>query len=151
MSLGGRLPSPISTNVPTSDALGVSRLTYVDRGYRASKEYLRFFPNFNTSFNLRENLIARASWYTSIGRPNFNQYSGGVTLPDVEAPPSSSNRISVNNAGIKPWSARTFNARLEYYLEGVGQLALGGFRRDFENFFGSSSGTTLPFASSSAP
>lgn len=33
-------------------------------------------------------------------------------------------------------SARTFNARLEYYLQGVGQITVSAFRRDFENFFG---------------
>jgi TonB-dependent receptor len=132
------------TNVPTSDALGVSRLTYVDRGYRASKEYLRFFPNFNTSFNLRENLIARASWYTSIGRPDFNQYSGGLTLPNTEAPPASNNVISVNNVGIKPWSARTTKVRLEYYFQRVGQVSVGAYRRDFRNFFGSITRPSTP-------
>ncbi|MEO6245276.1 MAG: TonB-dependent receptor, partial [Opitutaceae bacterium] len=130
--------------VPTSDALGVSRLTYLDRGYRAEKEYLRYFPNINASYNLRENLIARASWYTSIGRPDFNQYSGGLTLPNTETPPASNNRISVNNVGIKPWSARTTKVRLEYYFERVGQMSIGAYRRDFKNFFGSTSFPATP-------
>ena len=123
--------------VPTSDALGVTRLTYLDRGYHAKKEYLRYFPNINASFNLRENLIARASWYTSIGRPDLNQYSGGVTLPNTEAAPASNNRIQVSNVAIKPWSARTTKVRLEYYFQRVGAVSIGAFRRDFENFFGS--------------
>ncbi len=123
--------------IPTADALGVSRLTYIDRGYRAEKEYLRYFPNINASYNVRENLIARASWYTSIGRPNFDQYSGGLTLPNTEAVPANNNRISVNNVGIKPWSARTTKVRVEYYFQRVGQVSIGAFRRDFKNFFGS--------------
>ena len=130
--------------VPTSDALGVSRLTYLDRGYQAEKEYLRYYPNINASYNVRENLIARASWYTSIGRPNFDQYSGGLTLPNTEAPPSSGNRISVNNVGIKPWSARTTKVRLEYYFERVGAVSIGAYRRDFKNFFGSISYPVTP-------
>ncbi len=125
------------TILPTTDALGVSKLTYIDRGYHAEKEYLRYFPNINASYNVRENLIARAAWYTSIGRPDFNQYAGGLTLPDTELPPANNNRISVNNAGIKPWSAHTTKVRLEYYFERVGQVSLGAFRRDFKNFFGS--------------
>jgi iron complex outermembrane recepter protein len=127
-----------------SDPLGIARLTLIDRGARVEKEYLRWFPSINASYDLRENLIARASWYTSIGRPNFNQYSGGVTLPDVEAPPSSSNRISVNNAGIKPWSARTTKVSLEHYFERVGLLSVGAFRRDFANFFGSTTFDATP-------
>jgi TonB-dependent receptor len=125
-------PLPI---VPTSDPLGVSQLTYLERGLTAQKEYLRLFPSLNASYNLRANLIARAAYYHSVGRPDFNQYAGGVTLPDPTLAPAPNNRITVNNAGIKAWSARTVNARLEYYFEGIGQVAVGAFRRDFENFF----------------
>ncbi len=128
----------------TSDPLGLARLTLVDRGARVEKEYLRWFPSINASYDLRENLIVRAAWYTSVGRPNFNQYSGGVTLPDVEAPPSTTNRISVNNAGIKAWSARTTKVSLEQYFERVGLLSVGAFRRDFANFFGSTTFDATP-------
>ena len=71
-----------------------------------------------------------------MGRPDFSQYSGGITLPDPEALPSPANRIAVNNVGIKAWNARTVSARLEYYFAGVGQLSAGAFRREIENFFG---------------
>jgi iron complex outermembrane recepter protein len=122
--------------VPTSNALGVSQLTFIERGLEAEKEYLRLFPSLNASYNVRENLIARAAYYTSVGRPNFNQYAGALVLPDPDLPPSTSNRITVANAGIKAWSAQTLKARLEYYFDGVGQISVGAFRRDFENFFG---------------
>jgi TonB-dependent receptor len=120
----------------TADPLQVSKLTYLDRGARAQKEYLRLFPNLNASYNFRENLIARAAYYESVGRPDFSQYSGGLTLPDTESAPSNANRIAVNNVGIKAWTARTVNVRLEHYFEGVGQLSIGAFRRNIENFFG---------------
>jgi TonB-dependent receptor len=125
--------------VPTNAGLPYSQLTLIDRGLRAEKEYLRLFPSLNASYNLRENLILRSAFYTSVGRPNFNQYAGALTLPDTENLPNASNansRIGVNNAGIKAWSAKTTKVRLEYYFEGVGNLSIGAFRRDFENFFG---------------
>ncbi len=122
--------------VPNTNSLEYSRLTYLDRGARAEKEYLRWFPSLNASFNVRDNLIARAAWYHSIGRPNFDQYAGGLNLPDETVAPSSTNRISVNNAAIKPWMAQTFSTRLEYYFGSVGQVTIGAFRREFENFFG---------------
>jgi iron complex outermembrane receptor protein len=133
-------PLPIA---PASNALGVSQLTFLDRGAHMEKEYLRWFPSLNASYNIRENLIARASWSTSVGRPNFNQYAGGVTVPDPENP-SPSDQITVSNVGIKPWSARSINLRLEYYLQGVGQITVGAFRRDFENFFGSTTLESTP-------
>ncbi|MDP3069497.1 MAG: TonB-dependent receptor [Opitutaceae bacterium] len=125
--------------VPTNAGLAYSQLTYIDRGLRAEKEYLRLFPSLNASYNLRENLILRTAFYTSVGRPNFNQYAGALTLPDTENAPNASNansRIGVNNAAIKAWSAKTTKVRLEYYFERVGNFSVGAFRRDFENFFG---------------
>ena len=119
-----------------SDALGISQLTFIDRGLRAEKEYLRLLPSVNATYQVRENLLARVAWYQSLGRPSFNQYSGGLTLPDVESPPSNTNRISVNNVGIKAWQAQSTKVSLEYYFERVGQLSVGAFRRDFKNFFG---------------
>jgi TonB-dependent receptor len=131
------------TIVPTTDALGVSQLTFLDRAAHAEKEYLRWFPSVNASYNLRENLIARAAWSTSVGRPDYNQYAGGVTLPDPENP-SPGDQIVTRNVAIKPWSARTFSVRLEYYPQGVGQLTLAAFRRDFTNFFGSTTLAATP-------
>jgi len=122
--------------LPTSDALGVSRLTLIERGTRVDKEYMRFFPSLNASYNIRENLIFRAAVYRSIGRPNFNQYTGGLTVPNTENAPSATNRITVNNAAIKPWDANSLKVRLEYYFEGVGQVSIGAFRREIKNFFG---------------
>ncbi|MDO8541901.1 MAG: carboxypeptidase regulatory-like domain-containing protein [Opitutaceae bacterium] len=123
-----------------SDPLSISRLTFLSRGNKAEKEYLRLFPSINASYNVRENLIARAAHYYSVGRPDFNQYAGGVTLPDTGVPVSPTTRIQVNNVGIKAWSARTTNVRLEYYFQKVGQISVTAFRRDIEDFFG---GTTF--------
>jgi iron complex outermembrane recepter protein len=123
--------------VPSTNALGASQLTLIDRGARAEKEYLRLFPSVNASYQVRENLIARAAYYESVGRPDLVQYTGGITLPDTGLLPANNNRIVVNNAGIKAWSARTINVRLERYFEGVGQFSAGAFRRHVKNFFGS--------------
>lgn len=124
-------PLPITTN-----ALEAARLTNVDRGLHTEKEYLRWFPSLNASFNIAENVIARAGHYWSVGRPDFNQYGGSVTLPNTENPPGPTNRITVNNAGIKAWSARTNRIALEYYFEPGGLVSLSGFHRDFKNMFG---------------
>lgn len=121
----------------TSDPVERARLTLIPRGMNVDKEYLRLFPSINASFNIRENLIGRIGHYYSVGRPNFNQYAGGITLPDTEAANQSNQRITVNNAGIKAWEAKTTKLSLEYYFSQVGLLSLGAWRRDFENFFGS--------------
>ena len=127
-----------------TDALSVSRLTFLDRGLKAEKEYLRLFPSLNASYQLRENLIARGAYYWSIGRPDFNQYAGGVTLPDTSLAPGVNNRIAVNNPGVKAWTAKSTKLRLEYYFERVGQVSVGAFRRDFTNFWGTRAAAATP-------
>ena len=122
--------------VPANAGLAYSQLTFTERGAHVEKEYLRWFPSLNASYNVRENLIARGAFYTSIGRPNFNQYAGGITLPDTETDPSATNRITLNNAAIKPWSAQTVSAALEYYFAKVGTVSVSAYRREFKNFFG---------------
>lgn len=120
----------------TTNALEASKLTLLERSTFVKKEYLRAFPSLNGSYNILENLILRAGVSTSIGRPDYDQYTGGLTLPNTDNLPSPGNRIVVNNAGIKPWSANSVKVRLEYYFEGVGQISAGVFRRDYKNFFG---------------
>jgi hypothetical protein len=80
--------------------------------------------------------------YKSIGRPDYNQYAGGIILPDTEAPTMSP--IQVANVAIKAWSARTEKVRLEYYFGKVGEFSVGAFRRDIENFFASDQFNVTP-------
>ncbi|MBL9199884.1 MAG: TonB-dependent receptor [Opitutaceae bacterium] len=121
----------------TTNALEASRRTYLERASHVEKEYLRLFPSLNASWNFTENLILRAAYFHTVGRPNYNQYAGGVTLPDLDAAPSPGNRITVSNTAIKVWNARSGKLALERYFEGVGVISIGAYRRQFENFFGS--------------
>jgi TonB-dependent receptor len=132
-------PQTIATN-----ALEIARLTNIDRGLRADKEYLRWFPSVNGTYQVSDNIVARAGYYWSVGRPNFTQYAGGVNLPNTENPPGPNNRISVNNAGIKAWTAQTVKVALEYYFEPVGLLSVSGFSRSFKNMFGSTIRAATP-------
>jgi iron complex outermembrane receptor protein len=133
---------------PTPVTLAYNQLIIHDRGYQAKKEYLRLFPSVNVSYNIWENLIARAAYYQTVGRPDFNQYSGGLTLPNTEIV-NLNDRITVNNVSIKAWQAESYMARLEYYFGNVGQLSVAYFVRDYENMFGSvTSPVTSEFLSS---
>jgi len=136
---GAVLRSPTGTpllQVPVTAGLEYSRLTLLDRGYQARKEYLRLFPSVNASYQWAEGLISRVAYYHTVGRPDFNQYSGGLTLPDIEQP-RPGDRITVSNVSIKAWQARTWMTRLEYYFVNGGELSGAAFLRDFTNFFDS--------------
>ena len=117
-------------------SLAATQLTNVERGFKAEKEYLRWFPSLNFTYNVRDNLLLRGGYFHSVGRPSFLQYAGTLILPDTNTLPSASNRISVNNVGIKAWDGRSFKLALEYYFKNVGLVSVGGYLRDIENFFG---------------
>ena len=123
--------------VPTNAGLPYSELTLIERGYQAKKEYLRLFPSVNVSYNIWENLIGRLAYYQTVGRPDFNQYAGGLTLPNTELV-NPNDRITVNNVSIRAWQAETFMTRFEYYfgeLGTAGQLSVAYFVRDYDNMF----------------
>ena len=131
----------ILLKVPTTDALGVSKLTRQDRGTHAKKEKINFFPSVNADFTVIENLQLKVGLSQTTGRPDLNQYMGGVTLPDTETNPSPGNpsvaagRISVNNVGLKTQDTNSMNVALDYYFpKGVGNLNISGFRRIIRNF-----------------
>jgi iron complex outermembrane recepter protein len=134
-ALAGVQPALILPNT-AANALAISQLTYRDRGARTEKEYLRLFPSLNASYSFSEDWVARGAYFQSVGRPSFTQYTGGITLPDTSLPVNTNTVITVNNAAIKAWQAETFSLRLERYFQGVGQISVGAFRRQVENFFG---------------
>lgn len=122
-------------------SLEATQLTNQIRGSRAEKEYLRWFPSLNATYAFSDNFLVRGGYFQSVGRPSFTQYAGSLTLPNLESPPSNSNRISVNNVGIKAWQAESYKLSLEYYFQPVGLFQVSGFVRDIKNFF-----TTTVFA-----
>jgi TonB-dependent receptor len=129
--------------VPTNAGLPYTQLTLVDRGYQAKKEYLRLFPSLNASYDVTESFIARAAYYQTVGRPDFNQYAGGLTVPNIENY-NPNDRITVNNVSIKAWQAETYQMRFEYYFGQIGQFSIGGFIRDYKNFFQSVTSESTP-------
>lgn len=116
----------------------------IERGSQIEKSYRKLFPSLNASYQIREHLIGRFAAYESIGRPDYNQYSGGLTLPDTGVADGPANRIVVNNVNINPWSAKSVVLRLEHYFEGVGVVSVATFRREVRNFFGSTVQAATP-------
>lgn len=116
------------------DALALRRLRFVERGATAESDYSGFYPSLNASFNLTENLILRAAYARSLGRPNVNFITPGTTItdPDVASP-----TITVNNPGLKPWTADSFDLSLESYQIKDGFGSIGVFRKSIKDFFGS--------------
>jgi TonB-dependent receptor len=133
----GRL-IPITTN-----ALERARLQYKRFGAHAETSYNGFYPSFNASYTVIENVVARAAYARTIGRPNLNFIIPNTTITDPDS--TEANRtITVNNVRLDPWTADNFDLTLEaYHLKGtVASVSL--FKKDIKNFFASSRSDATP-------
>jgi len=118
----------------TTDASALARLQYKDRGAHSKRHYADWYPSFNATLNLRENLIARFAYAKTLGRPNFVQIIPGTTVSD---PTAATRTVTVNNTGLTPWTADNWDVTLEYYPNKGGLFSVGAFRKDVADFFGS--------------
>jgi TonB-dependent receptor len=126
--------------VSALSTLAGTKLAYIERGSHAKKDYDGYFPSLNASFNLRPNLIARASYGRSINRPDFSNILPSMSLPDTE---STSRTITLKNPNLKPWIADSYGLALEYYFNepATGVVSARVYRRDIADFWGA---TTVP-------
>lgn len=117
----------------TSDALALRKLRYKERAARSDRSYSGYYPSFNASYNITENLILRGAYAITIGRPNLNFIIPGTTITDVDA---ASPTITVNNVGLKPWTATNYDLSLESYQIKNGFGSVGIFQKNIRDFFG---------------
>ena len=125
----------------TSDALALRKLRFVERGASSRRSYNGVYPSFNATYSLMENLLLRAAYARTIGRPNFNFITPGVTIsaPDIANP-----TINVSNVGLRPWTANNYDLTIESYSIKGGMGSVGVFQKNISNFFGSTSFTATP-------
>lgn len=118
----------------TTDPYQTAVLRYTLLGARAEGDYDGYYPSVNARYNLTENLIARASYARSIGRPALGSILPGTTItdPDVANP-----TITVNNPNLKPWSADSYEVALEWYVGRNGFFSASAYRKSIRNFFAS--------------
>ncbi len=125
----------------TNDALALRKLRYQERAAVSDRTYDGFYPSVNASFNLSEKLVLRAAYAQTLGRPNINFIIPGTSISDPDA---ANPTITVNNTGLKPWSARSYDLALESYHVKDGFGSIGIFRKDVKDFFGSVTTAATP-------
>ncbi|TFW22788.1 TonB-dependent receptor [Duganella callida] len=137
-----------------SDLLGNSLVgtTYVPTVKSSSdKTYL---PSANFKASLRDDVIARLSLSKTLTRPDFAQLNPGTAYVNANGTTTQAT-ASGGNPDLKPFTARNYDASLEYYFSSTGMASLALFRHEFkgyimnkvvkETFNGVSYDTTRPF------
>ncbi|MDO8545636.1 MAG: TonB-dependent receptor [Opitutaceae bacterium] len=104
----------------------------------AEAGYNNFFPSLNFKYTIRPNLLARAAYAESIGRPPL-----GSIRPTISVN-TTNETLTANNPNLKPQHAQNLDLSLEYYFKSAGMVSVGAFRKDLSDFiFRSASGISL--------
>ena len=126
------------------------RLTREERGFFAERTYDGYYPSLHLTFNVRENLLARAAYAKTYGRPDFTNIVPNSTIDeadldgDVIDPTQVPGRINIRNTGLRPWSADNYDLSLELYTEQGGLFSAGVFFKEIKDFFGTAVRVATP-------
>ena len=118
----------------TTDALQVAQLQYKERGADSKSHYSGYYPSLNSSYTITSDLLVRAAYARTIGRPNITQIIPGVTITDISSTTATPS-INENNTGLAPWHADNWDLSFESYNVKGAVAALSFFRKDVTDFF----------------
>jgi iron complex outermembrane receptor protein len=112
----------------TADPAGSAQRDYENNFRASSGTYSKGFPSVHAYHDVTPNLKLRASFSTSFGRPPPSNF-----LP-TETPDENNQRVTVTNPGLKPQTAKNWDASVEYYFEPVGQISVGWFHKEIRDY-----------------
>jgi iron complex outermembrane recepter protein len=98
---------------------------------RSTASYNDWFPSVHATYQPMANVKARASYSTTIGRPDVDTLLANA---DINL---SSRSITVGNSGLKPQYSDNYDLSLEYYFKPVGVLSVGVFQKNIRDYISS--------------
>jgi iron complex outermembrane receptor protein len=138
---GARIRKPNAGLVGSMEELNLIRL---ERAFRGNRSYDGYYPSLHFTFEARENLLLRAAYAKTYGRPNFPDVipntivrENDLTDEQLNDPSVIRGSITVANIGLRPWTADNYDLSIEYYTPQGGIFTGGVFMKDIKNFFGS--------------
>jgi TonB-dependent receptor len=118
----------------TTNALAEARLRYTERGARKKTSYGDFYPSINASYSFSENLVMRAAYARTIGRPELSEIVPTTIITDPAAT-TGSKTITIVDGSLGPWSADNFDLTFEAYSLKDATASVSFFYKDMKDFF----------------
>ncbi len=94
-------------------------------GVQDRTNYLDYLPSLHVTFRPRDNVIVRAAWTNTIGRPDFEDVVPVFEVEDMAG--------SAGNVKLEPFASMGFDFSYEYYIEPAGIVSVGAFYKDIDN------------------
>jgi TonB-dependent receptor len=101
-------------------------------------KYRNVLPSLHFKYNATSNLIARASYSTGLGRPNFSNLLRTTTIDNDNM------RVVAANPDLRPQTTDNFDVSLEYYFEPAGFVSAGLFLKEIKDFIYGDRGGVVP-------
>ena len=100
--------------------------------------YQKLFPSVHLRYEPRKNLLFRASYSTSSARPAISDITPATTVTHGGASEAGSlGTVVVNNTDLLPQFSQNWDFSAEYYLNPVGVISVGVFRKDITDYIAS--------------
>ncbi|WP_414661749.1 TonB-dependent receptor [Horticoccus sp. 23ND18S-11] len=112
-----------------ADPVGSAQRDYANTRREISGNYTKAFPSLHLTHDLQPNLKARLSWSNSFGRPPLSNLLPNETVNET------AQTLTINNPSLKPQTAESWDASLEYYFEPVGSLSVAWFHKTIKDYF----------------
>ena len=106
-------------------------------------EYKYWLPSLDVSVDLTDSLKLRGSYGQTIGRPGWDQIQGGQTLTELVRVDGGTG--DQGNPGLKPLLSHNIDLSLEWYYAEGSYLSVGFFRKNIDNYIGTTQVTETPF------
>ncbi len=99
-----------------------------------SGKYEYWLPSLDLSFKLTDDLVLRASYGETIGRPGWGDIQGGQTLNQIARLEGGTGQEG--NPGLKPLLSHNIDFSLEWYYSDASYASVGFFRKNIDNYIG---------------
>jgi TonB-dependent receptor len=106
-------------------------------------EYDYVLPSLDLALDVTDEIKLRASYGESIGRPLWDQIQGGQTIDGLVRIDGGTG--AQGNPGLKPLESKNFDLSFEWYYAPGSYFAVGYFRKDIDNYIGTTQITDTPF------
>lgn len=103
---------------------GANTLTAASR----SRSYDNWLPGLYLRYEIDPKTVVRASWSSSVARPNFSESAFIRSVSD------DTKTVSESNPGLKALESTNWDASVEHYFASLGTLSAAVFQKDITNF-----------------
>ncbi|MES2695220.1 MAG: TonB-dependent receptor [Verrucomicrobiota bacterium] len=101
---------------------------YADNYIEYDGGYDKAFPSAHLFHDITPNLKIRGSFSTSFGRAPISNFFPSIAINET------TRIVTINNASLRPQTAKNWDITGEYYFEPVGSFTVGWFHKRIKDF-----------------